>query len=204
MAVIRFTAMTAGALVFTLSGPVRGQTVEITPFGGYRAGSTFSSIATGQTVGDDSRPSVGLLVNVEFGDRLDGLKIEALYSHHRMDVESRPSLLDPPIHVPVEVDYLQIGGIQELDGGRMRPFLSGLVGLTRFASPETVVRFSIGAGGGAKFYATPNLGLRLDGRVYLTIVEANFAAACGGGCIVQFAASPIWEADFTAGVIFAF
>ena len=182
------------------------QTVEIAPFGGYRVGGDFYELATGQPVDTDGAPSVGVLVNVEFGSRRDGLKIEGLFTHQDTDVDVRVSPLDPPTGVRVTVEHLQVGGIQEFGRGRVRPFLSGLLGITRYAVPgDNEVRFSMGTGGGVKLFATENIGVRLDGRAYVTFVDVDVAGTCGGlGCFLGFDTSAIWQADFTAGVIFAF
>jgi hypothetical protein len=132
--------------------------------------------------------------------------VEGLFSRQQVRVETRLGEFDPPALVRVEVDHLQVGGIHELSGGRARPFFAALVGLSRYAARgDSEVRFSVGAGGGVKLFVTRHLGLRLDGRAYVTLVEAGAAGVCGGyGCLIRFSASPIWQADFTAGVIVGF
>ena len=58
--------------------------------------------------------------------------------------------------------------------GRARPFLTGAVGLTRFASQgDDEIRFTVSAGGGVKLFATEHLALRLDGRGYATLVNGE-------------------------------
>ena len=90
--------------------------------------------------------------------------------------------------------------------GRARPFLSGLLGITRYAVPgDMEIRFAIGAGTGMKAYLTRNLGLRLDARGYMTVVNLGGAGVCGGfGCAIAFSVSPAFQADLTAGLIVAF
>jgi hypothetical protein len=180
--------------------------VEVTPFAGYRFGGDFFELATGGAVDADGAPSMGVLVDILFGPKTEGVHVEGLFSRQQVQVEARQSPFDPPAPVRVEVDHLQVGGIHELSDGRARPFLSGLVGLSRYASRGgSEVRFSVAAGGGVKLFATRHLGLRLDGRAYVTFVEAGAAGVCGGnGCLIRFTASPVWQADFTAGLIVAF
>ena len=195
------------ALVLVMAhAEARAQPVEITPFGGYRVGGDLYEIATGQPIDTDGAPSVGLLVNVDFGARTEGLKIEGLFSRQDTRLDVRFSPLDPPTRVKVTVDHVQAGGIQEFGRGRVRPFLSGLLGITRYATAgDTEVRFSMGAGGGAKLFVTRHLGVRLDGRAYVTFVDADVSGVCGGlGCFLGFDTSVVWQADFTAGVIFGF
>jgi hypothetical protein len=143
---------------------------------------------------------------VVFGSAVDGLKIEGVFSREQANLRVRTGLLDPPAQVRVEVDQILVGGIQELRDGRVRPFLAGLLGLTRYAVPgDTEVRFSVGLGAGGKFLVTRNIGLRLDARGYMTIVSLGGAGVCGGyGCAVAFSVSPAFQGDFTAGLIVAF
>jgi hypothetical protein len=198
----------AWTAVIVLAAPAsaRAQAVEITPFAGYRFGGDLFELATGRRLDADGAPSVGVLVDVLFGPRTEGIHVEGLFSRQQVQVETRQSDFDPPTLVSVEVDHVQVGGIHELSDGRARPFISGLVGLSRYASRgDAEVRFSLGAGGGVKLFATRHLGLRLDGRAYVTFVDAGAAGVCGGnGCLLRFTASPVWQADFTAGLIVAF
>lgn len=194
-------------VLLSLPSDSRGQTLEITPFGGYRVGGGFFAVPAGRVVDDDAAPSVGLIVNVDLGLATPGLKFEGLFSREEVRAEIRPdSLFAPRTVVRVEVDQIQIGGIQEFGQTRVRPFLSGLLGLTRYAAPgDTEVRFSVGAGGGVKLFATRHLGIRLDARTYVTFVDVNSSGVCGGnGCLIGFNVSPIWQGDFTAGLIVAF
>jgi hypothetical protein len=187
--------------------PTEAQTVEISPFYGYRFGSTISQVTAGPVVDDDGGPSFGAIVNVVYGPPSDGLKFEALYSHEEARLKVRASDFDPPTYVNAQVDQILAGGTQDLSGDRARPFLSGLLGITRYSVPgDTELRFAIGAGAGLKAYLTRNLGLRLDARGYMTIVDlGGSAGVCGGGgCAIAFHISPTFQADFTAGLIVAF
>lgn len=199
-------ALALAAGVAGLPTAARAQRVEITPFGGYRVGGSVAEAGTGTVVDDDGGPSLGVVVNVVFGGLADGLKVEGVFSRERTDLEIRTGFFDPPGSVPVEVDQILIGGIQDLDDGRIRPFLSGLLGITRYAVPgDTEVRFSIGVGAGVKFYATRNLGVRLDARGYMTVIDLSGSGVCGGvGCAIRFNVSPAFQGDFTAGLLVAF
>jgi hypothetical protein len=199
-------ALVLAAGVAGLPGSARAQRVEITPFGGYRIGGSVGEVGTAEVVDDDGGPSLGVVVDVVFGGLADGLKVEGVFSRERTDLAVRGSIFDPPGAVPVEVDQILVGGIQDLDDGRVRPFLSGLLGITRYAVPgDTEVRFSIGVGAGVKFYATRNLGVRLDARGYMTVIDLGGSGICGGvGCAIRFNVSPAFQGDFTAGVLVAF
>ncbi len=62
---------------------------------------------------------------------------------------------------------------------------------------------AVAAGG---VVATPNVGLKLDGRVYATIVSGDSSMAiCGPGiCLLHVHVGVLWQADFNAGVVFSF
>jgi hypothetical protein len=195
------------AVALAVPAGARAQTVEIAPFVGYRVGGGFFSAPAGWVVGDDAAPSFGLLVDLDVGLATPGLKFEGLFSREQLRVEVRPySLFDPRTIVRLEVDQIQVGGVQEFGQTRVRPFLSGLLGLTRYAAPGTTqVRFSVGAGGGVKLFANRHLGLRLDARTYVTFVDVGGVGLCGGnGCVIGFNVSPSWQGDFTAGLMVAF
>jgi hypothetical protein len=204
----RATRLAIGvATLLFVASDAAAQRVELTPFGGYRVGGGFFDVPAGRVVDDDFSASYGLLVNVDVGLLTPGLKVEGLFSREELRVEIRPgSLLDPPYSVRVDVDQMQLGGIQEFGDGRVRPFLSGLLGLTRYAAPgDTEVRFAVGMGGGVKLFATRYIGLRLDARTYVTVVDVDGAGVCGGyGCVLGFNVAPSWQGDFTAGLIVAF
>ena len=87
------------------------------------------------------------------------------------------------------------------------PFLTGLLGLTRYAADgDNEFRFTASAGGGVKLMPVPRLGIRLDGRLFATFVEAEGRAiACSPGiCLVSINANMVWQAEFTAGVVVVF
>ena len=100
--------------------------------------------------------------------------------------------------------HWQVGGLQEFGPWRARPFLTGTLGLTRYGtSADSEIRFSVGAGGGVKLFPWSRLGVRLDGRVFATILDADGTAlACGGGaCFVALHVNAAWQAEFTAGLL---
>jgi hypothetical protein len=180
------------------------QTVEIVPFGGYRFGGDLFERVTGQQVDLDGGSVVGGALNIALHD---GLWVEGLYSHQdaRVDVEASPFV--PAKRWRIVVDHWMAGGLQEFGSGRARPFLTGLLGLTRYAAEgDNEIRFVVSAGGGVKLRPTRNVGLRLDGRVFTTFADVDGRAiACSpGACFFAFHADIVWQAEFTAGLVVAF
>lgn len=180
------------------------QTVEIVPFGGYRFGGDLFERVTGQQVDLDGGSVVGGVLNIALDD---GLWIEGLFSHQdaRVDVEASPFV--PAKRWRIVVDHWMAGGLQEFGSGRARPFLTGLLGLTRYAAEDdNEIRFVVSAGGGVKLRPMRNIGLRLDGRVFTTFADVDGRAiACSpGACFFAFHADIVWQAEFTAGLVVAF
>jgi hypothetical protein len=197
-------AALAFLLIVQLAGPLSAQTVEITPLAGYRFGGDFFELATNQPVDADGAPVLGAAVNVAIGD---GLSFEALFTHERARIATRGTAFTPPAERRVVVDQWLAGGRQEFDYGWARPFVSGLLGLTRYGiEGDHEMRFAIGAGGGATVALARRLGVRLDGRVFTTFVDAEArAVACSPGfCFVGIDADLVWQLEFTAGLAVAF
>lgn len=199
-------ALCAWAALAAQPGLAHAQRVEITPFGGYRVGGSIAEVSSAEVVDDDGGPSLGVIVDIVFGGLSDGLKVEGVFSRERTDLAVRTGIFDPPGSVHVEVDQILVGGIQDLTDGRVRPFLSGLFGITRYAAAgDNEVRFAVGVGTGLKLYATRNIGLRLDARGYMTVIDLGGSGICGGiGCAIRFNVSPAFQGDFTAGLLVAF
>jgi hypothetical protein len=188
----------------------RAQGVEITPFGGYRFGGDFFELITGEPVDLDGAPAIGVAVNIPLSNS-HGYQIEGLFSHEQADLTVHTQPFGPATIARVTVDHWLGGGLQEFDVGhrQIRPFLTGMLGLTRYAGEgDSEIRFTISAGGGVKLFPARHVGLRLDGRLYTTFVEADLGLlACGtsaGGCLIAFRTDVVFQAEFTAGVVVKF
>ena len=187
------------------AAPAAAQRVEISPFGGYRFGWSVAEVYGAPVTDDDGGVSFGVVADIPFGPPQDGYKFEVLFSRESAMVTARPSILDPKIRAPVTVDQIMIGGIQELEDAPARPFIGGLVGLTRYDAPDySEVRFAVGLAAGGKFFANRHFGLRIDGRVFMTIVSLSGVGVCAGGCAFAFNANPVFQGELTAGLIVAF
>jgi hypothetical protein len=184
--------------------PARAQSVEVMPFGGYRFGGDLFELAAQRSLDLDGAPALGVVVNVPLSD---GLQVEALVTRQDTHASIPTTPLDPPTRRHFTVDHWQGGGLQELSGGRVRPFLTGMLGFTRYAADgDSEVRFTVGAGGGIKLFPVPHVGVRLDGRVYTTFIDADvaFLACAPGTCIGAVAVDVVWQAELTMGLVFRF
>jgi len=183
------------------ASPLQAQGIEITPFGGYRFGGDFFELIARRPVDTDGAPALGVIVDVPLGD---GLQIEGLFTHQDAHVELESGTFGPLRRAKVSVDHFQGGGLQEYRDGRVRPFGMGMLGLTRYyGEGDSEIRFTVGAGGGVKLFASENVGLRLNGQVSATFVYFDArAGGCGGGvCFAGVNADVVWQAEFSAGLI---
>jgi len=195
-----FLAIVATILV-GCAGPLAAQGVELTPMGGYRFGGDLFEIAAGHRFDIDGAPAVGLALDVPIAE---GSQFEALFSHQEATVLAPLDVAGPPVRWRLSVDHWQAGGLQELDVGRIRPFLTGSLGLTRYAADaDSEIRFTLGGGGGAKLFPSRHVGVRFDGRIFATFVdvEGRGLACVQGGCVVVIHANIAWQAEFTAGLV---
>jgi len=183
---------------------VRAQGIEITPIGGYRFGGDFFEIITDQPVDLDGAPAVGIVLNIPGSE---GLQFEGAFSHQHANVSTPTRPFAPAALWRITVDHWQAGGLQEFRRGRMRPFLTGVLGLTRYAADaDSEIRFLTAAGGGVKLFPVRNLGFRLESRIFATFVDADntFIACARGACLFSIHTDIVWQAEFTAGLIVRF
>ncbi len=190
MTPLRFACVVALAIAAVGHAEVAlAQEAELSPYYGYRFGGDFFELVTQAPIDSDGGPAVGFVLNIPLKR---GLQIEGLFTHQK-----------GPSHTAV--DHWLGGGLQEFGKSRrVRPFTTGMLGLTRYAfEAEQELRFTVAAGGGVKAFPVPWLGLRLDGRVFTTFIDADGrfgACSSNRGCALALEVDVVWQAEFTAGV----
>ncbi|HEU5186866.1 MAG TPA: hypothetical protein VFU01_19990, partial [Gemmatimonadaceae bacterium] len=196
---------TFGAIAFAIglgwAWPLQAQGIELMPFAGYRFGGDFFELIAGRPVDLDGSPTLGVVVNVPLSN---GLQVEALVTQQQATFFAPAGPFQPDTRWRATVGHAQVGGLQEFSDGKVRPFLTGLFGLTRYAAAgDSEVRFTIGAGGGVKMFPLANLGFRLDGRVHATFVDADIegSVCVSGRCFAAVDVNMVWQTEFTAGIV---
>lgn len=178
------------------------QRVQLAPFAAYQSGGSFYSPVYVEGYKLEGSLSWGGTVDVS----IDGhWGIEGLYSRQDTDLLSS-SGIGPPLGISLE---RMMVGIQEEKGEeRLRYFGTFLVGATRFsprfAGYNSTTKFTGALGLGVKTFFARNVGLRLEGRLFYTVAEAEGGAICAGACIVTFSSSGLWQTDIGGGLIIAF
>ncbi len=192
-----------GICVLGTIAPAAAQAPEITPLVGYRFGGDPFEILTSTAQDLDGAAAGGVAADIPLGD---GLSLEILYTRQSASIVA-PAVSVPLTRVRATTEYWHAGGLQELMGGAVRPFLTGTLGFTRFAvGHDSEVRFSIGGGGGVKLRASDHVAVRLDGRLFVTFMDGSVTTLiCSPGrCLAALHLSAVSQADFTAGLAFAF
>jgi hypothetical protein len=190
--------------LLSCSPGVEAQALEVMPFGGYRFGGDFFELVTGRSVDSDGAPAVGIVLDVPLSG---GMQVEGLFTRQKAYVSLPTVFVGSPPRSRITVDHWQGGGLQEFSGGHVRPFLTGLLGLTRYADDSgSEYRFTLGAGGGVKLFPLPHLGFRLESRVFATFIDADgrFVACSTGTCLLAINADVVWQTEFSAGVVVRF
>jgi hypothetical protein len=189
------------ACLAALASNLSAQSVEIAPFVGYRFGGDFFELITGRPVDLDGAAALGASVDLPISN---GLHFEGLFSHQEAEFVAPPTAFRPATPWHISVDYWQAGALQEFSGGPVRPFMTGLLGLTRYAAEaDSEVRFTLGGGGGTKLFPSRRIGVRLDGRLFATFVDAggSIIACSPGFCWLAVRAHVVWQAEFAAGMV---
>ena len=178
--------------------------VEITPSTSYRFGGGFKDTHTDTNINLDESAGYGLVLDFDIQpDR----QIEVYLSRQRTTMSSGGPFTGNPLF-NVSVDYYHIGGLYLFEGERFRPFISGTLGLTRMdpqrADLRSETRLSIALGGGAKYFFTERLGIRIDVRGIYTAINSDASIFCAGGCAVQVRSNGFIQGELGAGLILRF
>jgi hypothetical protein len=185
--------------------------LELTPFAGGRLGGSFDSTGddgatTRISVEDDS--SFGLIVNFPSTWPTEW---ELVYSQQSTALDRRsPGDLRP---LDLDISYLHAGGLYLFEGELAQPYIAATLGVTRLAPDEgdfrSETKFSFALGAGYKLFPARRFGLRLDARIWGTVLDSNSGLFCRSGpeeagCQVRASGSMLWQWELAAGGILRF
>ena len=174
----------------------------ITPYVGWRTSSSLEEETTGATINLDETSGYGLLLSAKKDSRTD---YDLLFS--RQDTELRLTT-SPGASEKLSIRYLHIGGTVFYEADKLRPFVSGGLGITHISPANTLfsseTKFSMSIGGGVEAPFHERVALRLEVRGYGTVVESGGSILCSGGCIAHFKGELFWQVEALAGLSFAF
>ncbi len=190
---------------FPASAQDRGFGLEITPFVGYGIGGEFEDKDSETTLELVEAGSYGLVFNWPSKGNTEW----------EVYLSRQPTEIDVVGAIPsqssfdIDVDYLQLGGTYLFEGEQAIPFFVATVGASRFDPREsgldTETYFAFSAGGGIKLLPNKRFGIRLEGRLFGTLVDGGTSIFCQGGagatCSFQTSGTVLWQWQLSAGLI---
>ena len=205
MRTVLFTAIML--IAAAAPGYVFASDFEITPFIGYTWGGEFTEETTGNKLTVNENSNYGIMLDFK---QTDETQIELYYSHQPTKLESKASgfYSGTPLF-DLDIDYFHIGGTALMGEGKVRPFVVGTLGATYMAPKgeglDSVTKFSLSLGGGAKILITDHIGLRLEGRWFGTFFDGSGSAFCSSGqCLIKVQGDVFSQFVANAGVIIGF
>jgi len=196
-------------LVSGLSRPAaaEGWGVEITPFAGYHIGGSFEDNTTGAAL--DAKEGAVYGLALDLADTPE-TQYELYYGFQRTQVTGGGTFGGETLF-DLDVHYLHLGGTYMFQGEKVRPYIAGGLGATHFvpdgSGMSSKTYFSFSLGGGVKLPLSSRVGLRLEGRGFLTILPDSTAIFCvssgGAACRVNVQGDVFGQFLVTAGLTFS-
>ena len=187
--------------------------VEITPMAGYRFGGTLLRYEAVGAAARDAGLEVGdsATFGVQLGYRIKDFEIEALYARQSTNLQI-PGLFTGAPLMDLTLETWQAGGNYLIGAkdARVVPFIGVGLGLTRLLpKPQDLTdetRFSASFAGGVKFWLGKHVGLRLEGRAFVTVLDSEVDRPCGpnSGCASQIAGTDLYQGEARGGLILRF
>ena len=158
----------------------QGQTIEVNGFTGYQLGGK-ARLYDGDFQIDNAQNYGGKLA-VELPS-----DVYMEISYMRADTRGRLFQFSGEIsdYVSFSSNYIQLGGLKQVDLGRVAPFATVGLGIAvwspKTSALDTKTQFSASAGAGLKLWITDVVGIRLQGSMLLPMVYNGFGFGCGIG-----------------------
>jgi len=187
------------ALILTASSATARE-FEITPFFGYQWGGDVETFYQGryENVDINDGENWGIMLNIGLND---AMQIELLYNTQDTGADARrfDDTLD------LNIDYWQVSMLWSFNPYEtVNPYIVFGIGGT-WMRPEgfsSLSRFSGNVGGGAKFYFSDRIGLRLEGRIYGTYINSTTSYCDPFWCYGYN--NSLYQFDVSAGLIIRF
>ena len=183
---------------------------ELTAYGAYRVGGEFEDENGEDAFELDESNAYGLIFN--FPAMNVDTQWQALWARQQTELETRPGF-DADSRLGIDVDYFQFGGTYLFEGNETRPFIALTAGAAHFdpdirgIDGETFFAGSLG--GGVQMQKSKRVGVRLEARVFATLVDSDGALFCRTGpeanvCAITIEGSAVVQFEASAGIVFRF
>ena len=194
---------------------------EITPYAAYRIGGEFEpqteseddvNVGEGRDFELREGNANGLILDI--GTGAGNTQWEVLYAHQDTELETQPSFVGGPT-LDLDVSYFQFGGtyIFEDNSESTAPFIALTAGLTRFEpgldDVDAENYFSWSLGGGIQLRADRRVGVRLEARVFGSLIDADSALFCVSSpelnaCALFVEGESLYQLEARVGVVARF
>ncbi|MHC4131327.1 MAG: hypothetical protein ACYSSP_12220 [Planctomycetota bacterium] len=179
--------------------------LEVVPYSGYQIGGKFEDEETDVDLEINDASTWGFLVDYNLNRHS---QIEFYYSHQETELSSGGLISDGDLF-GLDVDYYHLGGTLVRRGNKLEPYVVGTLGVTRF-DPETseassMTKFSLGFGGGVRYFPVKRVGLYLGGRAFVTFIDSEYTYRSDeDGTTLRIESDALWQFQFMAGVVIVF
>ena len=183
-----------------------GNHLELTPMWGYAFDGEFEDEETGEKIKIEDESTLGFRLAYDYEVNS---QIEFLYSHQETEL-STGHLFPTETLYDLDVDYYHIGGSLFWGrGNEWEPHFTGTMGLAHFnpedSGVDSLIRFSMGFGGGVRYFPVKQVGLYTGVRGLVTFVNSDVKVYSGSrGSYAIIRADDEWQFQVYAGLIFVF
>lgn len=189
--------------------------VELSPFAGYMFGGSLN-FYEGKLKAENNL-NYGVAMDIKLAS---DTQIELMWTQMNTTAQFEPyyGYYDLATNsFDMNVGYIQIGGVREMNLDQVRPFGVFTLGTTYFIPKnvtytdnnpvdiESAWKFSMTLGGGAKIWLSDVVGIRLQGNLMLPMFwsSTGFAVGTGGSGFYMGGGTSMVQGSFTGGLIFA-
>ncbi len=190
------------------SGRISGarKYLELTPMSGYTFGGEFEDEVNDETIKISDESSVGFRLGYDYEPNS---QLEFLYSRQETkltggDLFPRDALFD------LDVIYYHIGGSLFWNrGSKLEPYFTGTLGLVHMdpkdSGVDSLTRFSMGIGGGVRYFPVKRVGLYTGIRGLVAFVNSDIhVRSQSQNTVVVIEGDTLWQFQVYAGLIFVF
>ena len=184
-----------------------GWGLEITPYAGYTIGGSFEDNTTGTKLDIREGGNFGLILDLPDSPET---QYELFYGFQRTRVTGGGAIGGDPLF-DLDIHYLHLGGTYMPAREKIRPYIAGGLGATHFVPHGSGLNqktyFSLSLGGGAKIPISSHVGLRFEGRGFLTVLPDSTEIFCvssgGAACRVSVKGDVLGQFLLMAGITFS-
>jgi hypothetical protein len=194
------------AVIALVSQPLLAQpSITLEGFGGWL---WTGSAGYYNNIKVDDLGNYGIRAGVSPGDEM---LVEFEWNHTETTLHGNDYITGVKYDEDVKMNYYLLGFNKELSEGPAVPFGLFNVGVLNVKGVESTTYinenfFTIGLGGGLKYYFSDHIGIRLQARLFLPMQFAGVGFGCGGGgCGSSVSGyTNTVQGDFTGGIILKF